>query len=70
MGNESPTAKPLDCEKQEFEFGEGGVPWPLLLFYLSFLVFFVWYVFEYQVPEYLSTLESSTEQVAPLELPK
>jgi len=29
------------------------VPWLLMIFYLSFLVFFVWYVFEYQVPDYI-----------------
>ena len=34
-------------------FGRGGVPWYLLLFYLSFLVFFTWYVLTYQLPDFL-----------------
>jgi len=34
-------------------FGSGGVPWPLMLLYLCFLVFFTWYVLEYQLPDYL-----------------
>lgn len=40
--------------KAELGFGKGGVPWPLMLFYLGFLVFFVWYVLEYQLPDYLN----------------
>lgn len=39
--------------KADLGFGKGGVPWPLMLFYLAFLVFFVWYVLEYQLPDYL-----------------
>ena len=42
-----------DTEKADLGFGQGGVPWLLLLFYLAFLVFFVWYVLEYQLPDYL-----------------
>jgi hypothetical protein len=34
-------------------YGHGGVPWYLLVFYLAFLVFFVWCVVEYQLPDYL-----------------
>ncbi len=34
-------------------YGDGGVPWYLLLIYLSFLVFFTWYVLEYQLPDFL-----------------
>ena len=34
-------------------FGSGGVPILLLLFYLSFLGFFTWYVLEYQLPDFL-----------------
>ena len=44
---------PRDDEQQELGFGKGGVPWPLLLFYLSFLVFFVWYSLEFQLPDFL-----------------
>ena len=40
-------------ERVELGYGEGGVPWPLLLFYLSFLVFFTWYVLEFQLPDFL-----------------
>jgi len=42
-----------DTTQAELGFGKGGVPWLLLLFYLSFLTFFVWYVLEYQLPDYL-----------------
>jgi len=42
-----------DTEQQKFAYGRGGVPWPLLLLYLGFLVFFTWYVLEYQLPNYL-----------------
>lgn len=44
---------PRDSEQQEIGFGHGGVPWPLLLFYLSFLAFFAWYALEYQLPEFM-----------------
>ena len=42
-----------DAEQAQLGFGKGGVPWYLLVFYLSFLVFFTWYVLEYQLPAYL-----------------
>ena len=44
---------PRDDQQQLLGFGKGGVPWPLLLFYLSFLVFFVWYSLEFQLPDFL-----------------
>lgn len=44
-----------DTRQARFGFGKGGVPLPLLLFYLSFLVFFVWYTLEYQLPDYLES---------------
>ena len=34
-------------------YGHGGVPWLLMLLYIGFLVFFTWYVVEYQLPDYL-----------------
>lgn len=43
-----------DQEQADLGFGKGGVPWPLMLFYLAFLVFFVWYALEYQLPDYLA----------------
>ncbi len=48
-----PALEPGDSKPALLGFGKGGVPWYLLLFYLSFLVFFVWYVLEYQLPDYL-----------------
>ncbi len=45
--------EPSDATAHKFEFGDGGVPWYLLLFYLAFLVFFTWYVLEYQLPDFL-----------------
>lgn len=46
-------AEPGDCEVLEPGFGKGGVPWLLLALYLGFLVFFTWYVLEFQLPDYL-----------------
>jgi hypothetical protein len=34
-------------------YGQGGVPWYLLALYIAFLMFFAWYVIEYQLPDYL-----------------
>ena len=48
-----------DSKKAELGFGPGGVPWLLLLFYLSFLAFFTWYAVEYQLPDFLNRFESS-----------
>jgi len=54
-----------DSRKQEIGFGDGGVPWYLLLFYVGFLVFFTWYVLEYQLPDFADqgpvTIEESAE---------
>lgn len=47
------SAERTDAELKRFGYGRGGVPWYLFALYLSFLVFFVWYVLEYQLPEYL-----------------
>ena len=48
-------------------YGVGGVPWYLLLFYLAFLVFFCWYVLEYQLPDYLEKgpIKPAAESAAP-----
>lgn len=43
----------LDAEEVQLGFGKGGVPWYLMVFYLSFLTFFVWYTLEYQLPGFL-----------------
>ena len=48
-----PIPAPDDSEQQEYSYGHGGVPVLLLLFYLSFLVFFAWYTLEYQLPDFL-----------------
>lgn len=48
-----PVPTPDDTEQQEVGYGHGGVPVLLLLFYLSFLVFFAWYALEYQLPDFL-----------------
>lgn len=48
-----PMTEASDAEPAQLGFGKGGVPWLLLLFYLSFLVFFVFYALEYQLPDYL-----------------
>ena len=41
-----------DSKKHEFGFGEGGVPWFLLLGYLALLVFFGWYVVDYPLKDF------------------
>jgi hypothetical protein len=46
-------SKSLDREPFEPGYGTGGVPWYLMVGYLAFLVFFTWYVLEYQLPDYL-----------------
>jgi len=48
-----PGAESADAEVFKPGYGKGGVPWLLLLFYLSFLTFFTWYVLEYQLPDFL-----------------
>jgi len=53
MTDESVAHEPSDAEVAQFGYGKGGVPMLLLLFYLAFLVFFTWYVLEYQLPAYL-----------------
>lgn len=45
--------EPVDAEQARFSYGHGGIPWPLMLLYLGFLVFFTWYTLEYQLPDYL-----------------
>lgn len=55
MSAEAPkTSNPevTDSERHEFGFGEGGVPWFLLLGYLAFLSFFTWYVVTYQLADF------------------
>lgn len=64
---ESPTRHPatIDADEVQFGFGKGGVPWYLMVFYLSFLTFFVWYTLEYQLPDFLDQgpgREAATEQ--------
>lgn len=45
--------EPGDALPARFGFGHGGIPWPLLVLYLAFLVFFTWYALEHQLPDYL-----------------
>ncbi|MFT4538400.1 MAG: hypothetical protein ACI841_004545 [Planctomycetota bacterium] len=52
-----------DSHQQTYDFGDGGVPWYLLLFYLSFLVFFTWYVLEYQLPDFAAQGPVSIEGI-------
>jgi len=52
----------LDREPVEFSYGPGGVPWFLLLGYLSFLVFFTWYALEFQLPDYLKQQPLAQQQ--------
>ncbi len=59
---------PSDIKQADLGFGKGGVPWYLMLLYLGFLVFFVWYVLENQLPDFLSQsplASEASEVVAP-----
>lgn len=57
--------EPNDAEQAQLGYGKGGVPWYLLLLYLSFLVFFTWYTLEFQLPDFLrqgpGQVEEATE---------
>jgi hypothetical protein len=53
-----------DSQQADLGFGEGGVPWYLLLFYLAFLTFFVWYSLEYQLPDFLDRSDLPVETPA------
>lgn len=44
--------EPSDREKCVLGFGEGGVPWLLLVGYLAFLAFFTWYTVEFQLVDF------------------
>ena len=48
-----PDGEATDGTQQTFRFGDGGVPWLLLLGYLSFLVFFAWYTLDFQLPAFV-----------------
>ena len=56
-----------DAEQAHLGFGDGGVPWLLVLLYLSFLTFFTWYALEYQLPNFLESndVPAAQEQSAP-----
>lgn len=51
-----------DAEVFEPGYGKGGVPWLLLIFYLSFLTFFTWYVLEFQLPDFLQQGPGQAEE--------
>lgn len=55
MSDTPPTTdvEPEDTQAFEPGYGHGGVPWILLTFYLAFLVFFTWYVLNFQLPDFL-----------------
>lgn len=42
-----------DSKQHVFNFDNGGVPWPLLILYLSYLVLLTFYVLEFQLPDFL-----------------
>jgi hypothetical protein len=54
----------LDRDAFKPGYGTGGVPWYLMVGYLSFLVFFTWYVLEHQLPDYLDQGPTPSEQAA------
>jgi len=60
--------EPTDARQADLGFGEGGVPWYLTLYYLAFLGFFVWYVLEFQLTDYLDKHGEPTPPAA--EAPK
>ena len=60
-------AADLDREAFRPGFGTGGVPWYLMILYLSFLVFFTWYVLEFQLADYLELRAENRANEAPLD---
>ncbi|MFT7487425.1 MAG: hypothetical protein ACI9F9_003286, partial [Candidatus Paceibacteria bacterium] len=50
LGN---TLEETDSQQKVFDYDNGGVPWYLLLFYLSYLVLLTFYALEYQLPDFL-----------------
>ena len=48
------SAEATDSGQKVFAYDTGGVPWYLLLLYLAFLVFFTFYVLEFQLPDFLN----------------
>lgn len=57
----------LDRVKQDMGFGDGGVPWLLLLGYLTFLAFFTWYTTTHQLTDFekngpFASAEESVEE--------
>ncbi|HED65384.1 MAG TPA: hypothetical protein ENJ09_07500 [Planctomycetes bacterium] len=56
--------EPSDAEVFAPGFGKGGVPWLLLIFYLSYLTFFTWYVTSFQLPDFLTQAPVGSEEVA------
>ncbi len=61
------TEEPTDAQSIHPGYGDGGVPWFLLLLYLSFLVFFTWYVLELQLPDFLEQGPGAQHESAPAE---
>ena len=59
-------SEPEATDTQTFEpgYGQGGVPWYLMLLYIGFLVLFTWYVLEYQLPDFLRQGPGRTEESA------
>jgi hypothetical protein len=53
----------LDRTAFEPGYGTGGVPWYLMVGYIAFLVFFTWYVLEFQLPDFLRQGPGQSEQV-------
>ena len=53
QGPSGETPEATDSTRQLFSYGPGGVPWYLLLVYLSFLIFFTWYTLEFQLPDFV-----------------
>ena len=52
-------------DQVELDYGEGGVPWPLLIYYLGFLTFFTWYCLEFQLPDFLKQGPGASQVAAP-----
>jgi len=67
--SETKTHELADEQQAEFNYGKGGVPWYLLLFYICFLSFFTYYVLEFQLPDFLKQgpLTEPTTAEAPAE---
>lgn len=51
---------PADFEEQAFDYDHGGVPWYLVILYISYLVFILLYTLDWMIPAIGNPLQHFT----------